>query len=149
MTATPPAAVVDALNSLLEAEKNSIFAFMNEGSLYLQNTPEPLRHELQTMSSTKHRHARETKDLIRHLGGRPTVGPGEPDEPMVEFLSLKFLLPKLVDAKKLCMQRYQNTIKTISPAPDDVNAVLKSHLNEMEGELKLLESEEHKVNHKH
>ena len=34
-TMPPPVAVVDALNSLLEAEQGSVFRFMGEGSPYL------------------------------------------------------------------------------------------------------------------
>src|SRR5689334_5772634 len=104
-TSTMPApvsvAVVDALNSLLEAEQGSIFRFMGEGSPYLSRASGDVRRPLQQMVDTNRRHVGQLWRLIEELGGEPRTGGLQPEEQYLAFLSLKFLLPKLVEAKKL------------------------------------------------
>jgi hypothetical protein len=134
-----PVAVVDALNSLLEAEQNSVFRFMGEGSPYLSRASAEVRRPLQQMVQTSHRHCGELHSLIEHLGGDPRPRGLQPEEQYLAFLSLKFLLPKLVNAKKLTIRRYENTLKAIGNGPDDVNSVLESHLAEHRAELETLE----------
>src|SRR5438477_104453 len=116
MTAAP-VAVVDALNSLLEAEQNSVFRFMGEGSPYLSRATAEVRRPLQQMVETSYRHCGELHSLIEHLGGDPRPRGLQPEEQYLAFLSLKFLLPKLVNAKKLTIRRYENTLKSIVKFP--------------------------------
>src|SRR5437762_7229053 len=118
-----PVAVVDALNSLLEAEQNSIFRFMGEGSPYLNRASAETRRPLQQMVKTSYRHCGQLYQMIEHLGGVPRPCGIEPEEQYLAFLSLKFLLPKLVDAKQLTIQRYQNTLKSIGAGFPDVQAL--------------------------
>jgi len=47
------------------------------------------------------------------------------------------LLPKLVDAKELMIQRYQNALQVVA-ANSEVLEVLKRHIEEMEADLKVL-----------
>jgi len=131
-----PVAVIDALNSLLEAEFNSIFRFMGEGSPYVSRADADLRRRLQELIETNHRHAAEIADLVEHLGGVPHEGGAGPEDQYLAYLSLKFLMPKLVEAKKLCVRRYLNTIASIGEnPPDDVGEVLQRHLAELRLEL--------------
>jgi hypothetical protein len=139
MAAVPPVAVVDALNALLEAEQNSIFRFMGEGSPYLSRATVEVRRPLQQMTDTSYRHCGELYALIEHLGGDPRPRGLQPEEQYLAFLSLKFLLPKLVDAKKLTIRRYENTLKSIESAPDDVAEVLRRHIADHREDLKVLE----------
>src|SRR5438270_652894 len=134
-----PVAVVDALNSLLEAEQNSVFRFMGEGSPYLSRASAEVRRPLQQMVQTSYRHCGELHSLIEHLGGDPRPRGLQPEEQYLAFLSLKFLLPKLVNAKKLTIRRYENTLKSIGKGPDDVNEILNAHLAEHRAELQVLE----------
>ena len=97
--AAAPVAVVDALNALLEAEQNSIFRFMGEGSPYLTRATVEIRRPLQQMMDTSYRHCGQLYALIEHLGGDPRPRGLQQEEQYLAFLSLKFLLPKLVDAK--------------------------------------------------
>jgi bacterioferritin (cytochrome b1) len=137
---TKPLAVIDALNSLLEAEHNSIFRFMGEGSPYVSRAEADLRRRLQELIETNHRHAAEISDLIVHLGGMPQEGGAGPEDQYLAYLSLKFLMPKLVDAKKLCVKRYLSTLASIGAnPPDDVAEVLHRHLGELREELVDLE----------
>src|SRR6185295_16051871 len=104
MTESPPmqsAVVVDALNSLLEAELDSIFRFMEEGSPYLGRASAEVRRPLHEMVQSSEQHSAELYAMIESLGGTPTPRSIRPEEQYLAFLSLKFLLPKLVDAKRL------------------------------------------------
>jgi bacterioferritin (cytochrome b1) len=141
MAAAPaaPVAVVDALNALLEAEQNSIFRFMGEGSPYLSRATVEIRRPLQQMMDTSYRHCGQLYALIEHLGGDPRPRGLQPEEQYLAFLSLKFLLPKLVDAKKLTIRRYENTLKSVENSPDEVTEMLRRHIAEHRDELKVLE----------
>lgn len=134
-----PVAVIDALNSLLEAEQGSIFRFMGEGSPYLSRATGEVRRPLLQMVRTNERHAADLYALIDHLGGIPVNRGIHDEEQYLAFLSFKFLLPKLVDAKKLTIRRYENTLKSIGKGPDEVNQVLAAHLAEHRAELQVLE----------
>ncbi len=135
-------AVVDALNSLLEAEADSIFRVMGEGSPYLERLPPSLRPPILKLAADAVRHAHDLRNLIVQLGGRPAVTDHiQPDEHYLKFLPGKFLLPKLVEAKVLCVSRYRNTLSAIEQqAPPEVLKVLKRHLTEYEEDLKTLQS---------
>ena len=134
-----PAAVVDALNSLLEAEYHSVFRFMAEGSPYLSRASGEVRRPLAQMVESNARHCADLYGLIENLNGDPSTRGIQNEEQYLAFLSLKFLLPKLVDAKKLTIQRYKNALQAIGRGPDDVNAVLEGHLAEHRLELQALE----------
>ena len=114
MSATP-AALVDVLNSLLEAEQSNLFRFMGEGYPYLNRASAEVRQPLQEMVATIARRAGEIGDFIESLGGAPESGPRGVDreEQYLAFLSLKFLLPKLVAAKEQMIERYENAIKEV------------------------------------
>jgi hypothetical protein len=141
-----PVAVVDALTSLFEAEENSIFLVVTKGSPYLSRADAELRQQIDMMAQAKQRHAHEVHDLIEELGGEVRPRRVAPDEQYLAYLSLKFLLPKLVEEKKLCIRRYENTIKSIgSSGPDHVQDVLRRHLTEMQQELQVLEGASAKV----
>src|SRR5437773_11523475 len=94
MTASPPAAVEDVLNSLLEAELNSVFRFIGESSPFLSRATAEVRKPLQQMVEGVHRRAGQLADLIESLGVVPTPQASiRSDEQYLAFLSLKFLLP--------------------------------------------------------
>jgi bacterioferritin (cytochrome b1) len=134
-----PVAVLDALNSLLEAEQNSVFRFMGEGSPYLNRASAEIRRPLQQMVETSYRHCGQLYGMIEDLGGIPRPSSIEPEEQYLAFLSLKFLLPKLVEAKRLTIQRYENTLKAIGNAIPNVQALLESHLADHREELGVLQ----------
>src|SRR4051812_10284404 len=123
-----PVAVIDALNSLLEAQQNSIIRFMGEGSPYLSRATVEVRRPLQMMMENNLRRSRELYHLIEALGGSPRLHGLQPEEQYLAFLSLKFLLPKLVNAKELIIRRYENALKAIGKGPPEVVALLQRHL---------------------
>jgi hypothetical protein len=109
-----PAAVIDVLNGLLEAEASSVFRTVGEGSAYVEKATEDVRTPLAELDKLSHRHARELAALIESVGGVPRVRHKvRPEEQYLSFLSVKFLLPKLVAEKDLILTRYENAKKTI------------------------------------
>jgi hypothetical protein len=134
-----PAAVIDALNALLEAELNSIFRFMGEGSPYLSRAAAEIRRPLNAIVVAGQRRAQELADLIDSLGGYPLPPSIQPEEQYLAFLTLKFLLPKLADAKRLTIERYQNALNALKIAPQPVIALLNQHVAEMQEELQTLQ----------
>jgi hypothetical protein len=143
MSSTIPIAVVDVLNSLLEAEMNSIFRFMGEGSPYLSRATVEVRRPLQEMVLAERRRAGELADLIESLGTVPTPVVGiRRDEQFLAYLSLKFMLPKLVEEKALELQRYENATRAVKPLPSvppEVTALLDRHVIQLRVELSALE----------
>ena len=139
---SPPAAVVDALNSLLEAEQGSVFRFMGEGSPYLSRATADVRRPLQEMVEANKRHVAALGSTIQRLGGFPAPRPVRAEEQYLAFLSLKFLLPKLVHEKNLAIRRLENAIagERAAPAtPPEVLELLNAHLAELQAELTSLE----------
>jgi hypothetical protein len=142
----PPTAVVDLLTSLLEAEMNSVFRFMGEGSPYLSRATVEVRRPLQEMVLAEHRRARELADLIESLGTVPTpAGAIRRDEQYLAFLSLQFLLPKLLIEKKLHIERYENALGELKQhqlpqIPAEAAKLVQAHLAELRSELAALES---------
>jgi hypothetical protein len=137
--ASAPVAVVDALNSLLEAEQNNIIRFMDEGSPYLSRATIEVKRPIESMVRSSFRHCGEIFSTIERLGGNPRPRGLQPEEQYLAFLSLKFLLPKLVDAKKLTIRRYENTLRAVEDGPGEVIALLRRHLAEHQSELAMLE----------
>ncbi|HSV14537.1 MAG TPA: hypothetical protein VLI90_09765 [Tepidisphaeraceae bacterium] len=117
MASAAPAHVIDALNGLLEAEVNSVFRTINEGSPYLSRATAEVRLPLSECGRLSRQHAQELADLIDSLGGTPMPRqmPRMEDQ-YLAYLSLKFLLPKLVMEKELILRRYENAKRAIGPA---------------------------------
>jgi hypothetical protein len=134
----PPAAIIDVLNGLLEAELSSIFRFMGEGSPYLSKATAEVRKPLQEMVNTIPRRTREIAELIDHLGGVPTPRNIQPEEQYLAYLSLKFLLPKLVTSEELLITRYENALRALKAAPDEVVGLAKRELAEHKSQLEIL-----------
>lgn len=138
MAAAVPVAVVDALNSLLEAEQGSLFRFMGEGSPYLGRAEGEVRRPLQQMVESNRRHVGELWRLIEDLGGEPRRGRPQAAEQYLAYLSLKFLLPKLVGEKELVIRRYENAQRAVGKASPEAGEVLRRHLAEHREELAVL-----------
>ena len=135
---TPPVAVVDALNSLLEAEQGSVFRFMGEGSPYLSRATADVRRPLQEMVDATRRHVSALGSMIERLGGFPVPRPVRSEEQYLAFLSLKFLLPKLVDEKQLIVRRYDNALRAIPDAPPGVTQTLRAIQSEHKAHAEVL-----------
>jgi hypothetical protein len=133
-------ALIDTLNSLLEAEQTNIFRFMGEGYPYLSRATVEVRRPLEEIVKTTDRRCAKLADQIEALGGVPNFGPFGVDreEQYLAFLSLKFLLPKLVQAKKLLIERYENVASSMR-ADSSAKSLVMSLLEEHRAQLKTLE----------
>ena len=138
-TMAPPVAVIDALNSLLEAEQGSVFRFMGEGSPYLSRATADVRRPLQEMVDANRRHVAALGATIERLGGFPVPRPVRAEEQYLAFLSLKFLLPKLVDEKLLITRRYDNALRALPDAPPEVTRLLRAIQSEHKAHAEVLE----------
>jgi bacterioferritin (cytochrome b1) len=138
MSTTPAAAIIDALNSLLEAEHNSVCRFMGEGSPYLDRAAPDLRDALRQMSETADLHGVRLAHLIRRLGGRPIHPAPGTEQQYLGFLSLKFLLPKLADEKDLSVRRYDNTLAALKEPPPEVTRLLNEQRADYERHAEFL-----------
>jgi len=138
-----PLAVIDLLNSLLEAEMNSVFRFMGEGSPYLSRATVEVRRPLAEMVVAERQRAGQLANLIESMGTVPTPQVGvRREEQFLAFLSLKFLLPKLLEEKRLELQRYENALRGIKPFPNvppEVPGVMTAHIAQLRAELAALE----------
>jgi hypothetical protein len=137
-----PIATVEILNDLLDAELNSVFRFMGEGSPYLSGATAAIRKPLAEMVEASTRRAHELYDLIESLGGSPVPRGLRSEEQYLAFLSLKFLLPKLVHEKTLAIKRLENAIagvRSVPERPPEVMRLLESHRAELQRELTALE----------
>ena len=135
---SPSAATIDVLNGLLEAEQSSVFRFMGEGSPYLSRASADVRRPLQGMVNANQRHVAALGTMVQRLGGFPVPRPVRPEEQYLAFLSLKFLLPKLLDAKKLLIERYENAIRALRGADRQALTVVQSLLLEHKSQLATL-----------
>ena len=138
-TMTAPVAVLDTLGSLLEAEQNSVFRYMGDGSPYLSRATAEVRRPLAEMVRSSERRCSELASFIDSLGGYTSTRGLVPEEQYLAYLSLKFLLPKLVDAKKLIIQRYENALRAIGKSSPDAAALVQRHIDEHNAELDTLE----------
>jgi bacterioferritin (cytochrome b1) len=131
--------VIDALNSLLEAELNSVFRFIEDGFPYLTRANADVRKTISELAQLSREHARELADLIDSLGGvalpRHVV---RAEGQYLAYLSLQFLLPKMVAEKELLLERYKNTKLFIGSANPETAAVLDKIIAEQKQYLSVL-----------
>lgn len=133
-----PRAVLDVLNSLLDAEQNSLFRFMADGSPYLGRASPDVRAALDYIASADRRRAGELWRAIERLGDAPRGRGVEPAEQFLSFLSVKFLLPKLVEAKELLAERYRNAAAALRHSPSPADDLVRTHLSEHAAEMAIL-----------
>jgi hypothetical protein len=135
------AAVLDILQSLLEAEQASVFRFMRSGNPYLTRATLETRDRVDRMAAGTERRAAELGELIERIGGTTRPRPVQPEDQYLAFLSLKFLLPKLAEAKRMAIERYENALRALKGSPAEVIGVLERQLAEHREDLAVLEAE--------
>lgn len=134
-----PVAVADALVTLLDAERASIFRLTGEKSPYLDGAGPDLRKMLQDMAQESVRNERELADLLRPGDGAVVNSSRvRPDPSYLEFLSLKFMIPKLANAKGVTIRYYENALRALGNDGVEVKAVLRRHLDQHKSDFELL-----------
>lgn len=140
-----PHAVIDLLNALLDAQQSSEFRFMGEGSPYLGRASVEVRDTLDYIARADLRRAGELHGLIERLGGSAGIAVPQPEDQYLAYLSIRFLLPRLLEAKGLLAQRVRNALSALASLDARQAAVvaaidlLKRHLSEHAGEAVLLQ----------
>ncbi len=134
-----PVALVDALSSLVEAELNSLFRFMGEGSPYLSRTTAEMRTPILAMVAESERHAEEIAGLIEALNGVPPLRSVQPEEQYLAYLSIKFLIPKLISDKKLMIERNENVLASLPAVDPTITGLIKNHIADHQADITVLE----------
>ena len=149
MMAGLPIPVADALITLLDAERSSIFRLTGENSPYLNEAGPELRKMLQAMAEESLRNERDLADQLR-AGDGAVVNSSRvrPDPSYLEFLSLKFMIPKLANAKGVMIRYYENALRALGSDGGEVNAVLRRHLSQHKSDLALLHTAAEEVRHR-
>jgi hypothetical protein len=115
MVTQAPQSIIDTLNGLLEGHHGSVFPFVLTNSQQLGKAPAGVRELLAETHEVCERQSHALVQLIKSLGGTPRVTePNRTNESYLSFLSLKFLLPTLVNEKDLLLQRYENARASVS-----------------------------------
>lgn len=123
------ARVADALVTLLDAERASIFRLTGSGSPYLDGADAELRESLEAMAQESRSNERELADLLRPSDGAAVDACRvRPDPSFLEFLSLKFLIPKLANAKEVLVRYYENALRALGTDGAEVQPVLRRQL---------------------
>jgi hypothetical protein len=101
--------IIDTLNGLLEGHDGSVFPFVLSSSQHLGKANPQVRELLAQIHQVCERQGQELTRLIQSLGGTPRkTERNSTTETYLSMLSLKFLLPTLVNEKDLLLQRYEN-----------------------------------------
>jgi hypothetical protein len=125
--------IVDILNGLLEGHQGSVFPFVLSSSPHLGKANVEIHQLLQQMHEVCERQERELVALIGSLGGKARLaGKAAAQDSYLPHLSLKFLLPTLVNEKDLLLRRYENARNAVSP----------EEFPEVYAELKRIEDEQ-------
>jgi hypothetical protein len=141
MTASAP--ILDVLYDLVAGEMNSIFRFLGGGSPYLDRAGADLRRPLREMIQANERQIGELMAAVDSLGGVLPPESTHPEEQYLAFLSLKFLLPKLIEDKRSLIERFENALRVVgSDAPADIVQMLDRHLESHRGHLAALRQAE-------
>ena len=127
--------MIEPLNDLLDAELNSVFAFFGEGMPYVDRSHAALNRPLVEMVKNSRRRAERLVELIQSVGGSPIPRGLQPREQQIAYLSISFLLPKLVEAKERDITRYR---KVRSVMKGEAVAALDEMIAEQVGELAAL-----------
>ncbi|HZL35980.1 MAG TPA: hypothetical protein VFC78_11760 [Tepidisphaeraceae bacterium] len=135
---TQSLAVLDALKSLYEAEANSLLQFVGVDSPYLDGASEDMRATFRQMVAHLASDQQEVARMIGQLGDTPAIPPPlGAEERYIPYLSLKFLLPKLREAKEMMVRRYENALRFVDGEPEVIE-MLERHLAQMRVDLVVL-----------
>jgi hypothetical protein len=131
--------VIDILNDLLDLEINSVFQFLGDSAPYLNHNNASFRRPLAEMIAASHRRAGELSDMIDDLGGTPIPRGLQTEDQYLAYLSLKFLLPRLIGAKELAIARWERARSLLGTQSPRAAALVDKHLAEHRADLAILQ----------
>lgn len=127
---------VDVLCDLLAGEQGSIFHFLREADPYIKPEQVELRRSLQQIIDADRRRKAELIRLISEQGGGPRPCPVCSEHQYMAYLSVGYLLPKLLQARQATLGRYEQAIAAVSD--EETKSLLKTHLIELHEEMESL-----------
>jgi hypothetical protein len=128
-------AVVAILNDLLDVELNSVFQFLGDSDPYFSRSNAAIHRPLAEMIAASHRRAKELGNLIDDLGGTPIPRGLQSEEQNVAYLSVEFLLPRLIGAKELAIRRWESAQDLLGNRSPRAARLLDVHLAEHRSHL--------------
>jgi|GEM_PF-3534391 len=131
--------VIDTLSGLLRAEQIGVFHFMAEADTYISSRFAEMRRPLRQMVEAAGRREGELAAAIVDLGGTLRPPPLSPEMQYMAYLSVGYLLPKLVLARQQTIHRYEQALEQLRDAPPEVVDLLRKHLAELREELAVLQ----------
>jgi hypothetical protein len=133
------ASLLDVLSGLLEGEQTSIFRFMNEGTPYLTRATVDVKRMVNGVAQTNLLHCARLTRAIEDLGGVTRPPSPTREDQYLAYLSLKFLLPRLAQDKRESIERYENALKSLAGAPENIRNLLESHVATHRHQFQLLQ----------
>jgi hypothetical protein len=135
MATTHSIDIVDVLCDLLADEQANIFHFMRNADPYIKAGGLDLRRPLRRMIDADLRREGELIGVITEQGGCPRLVPVCPEQQYMAYLSMGYLLPKLVEAREQTIRRYE---QALADADGEVKVLLERHLAELRQEVESL-----------
>jgi hypothetical protein len=133
--------LAERLNRLMAGEHAGVFRFLAAAGPYLHGPAAHLRPGLERMAAESEANERELAELIEAHNGIARPAPVNMDLQTLGFVSLGYLLPRLVSAKRAAIAEYRAVLETVEE--EAVRAVLRRHLERHEGDLQVLEGTPH------
>jgi hypothetical protein len=131
-------APVHLLNDLLDVELSSVFQFLRDGGMYLDRTTAAIHRPLAEMIAASHRRVNELAKMIDELGGTPIERGMQIEEQNLSYLSLRYLLPRLVGAKELAVARWEAALNRLGDRFPPATQLLEAQLAEHRAHLAIL-----------
>jgi hypothetical protein len=90
------------------------------------------------MVVASHRRTRELSNTIDDLGGTPIPRGLQLEDQYLAYLSLKFLLPRLINAKELAIARWEAARNLVGTRSPEAAELLDRHLAEYRADIAIL-----------
>ena len=116
------------IGELLQEEQSDLFHFMSTADPYINRAAAELRRPMQEMIDRGVRQSGELVAVLEQLGGIARPVRVNNEFQYFAYLSVDFLLPRLIDAKRRSIERYQRALRVVPVADVDVRSVLEGHL---------------------
>jgi hypothetical protein len=134
MTLIEPARL---LNELLDDELNSPARFIQESVPYIEPELRHLREPLKRMLESRRARSTELIKLLQTLDVEPASYRLHAEEQYLAFLSLKFLLPRLIEWKNRAILLHERALM-LAGEDSPLHQLISRHLQQHQAELAAL-----------
>jgi len=137
-TETKPLAEI--LDRLLAGECGDAFGFVSEAEPYVGRSGAAGWHRIQRMLAAGKRRQALLASHLEDLGATPRPACSSAANQYLAFLSMEFVLPKLIEAKQRSIRSYEQAIAEAGDSNAAVADLLATNLEEHRQELQVLRS---------